>query len=309
MLQLMLCNEPFCSFVLSCLDDTNGFCTAKVEIAIPQRWMIADISISNVVRYTNTVPVYLNCKKLKQKNYWICISDGRFFTSVDNRLISKTLIDARADVVAVNVIPQLGASYEKVLTTSQNELVGFLLFYEDAVQIAPVPYDWPHYLFIRADIINNLVSKSGMPAVFEELLDICNSKSHSVQGFNIGGTVLDLAEEDGFLKLVKHKLGNGEMPNRYLADYLRTNGRDDINIADSARLFGKILIGKGVDIGENSVIVGPSIIGNDVKVGQDAVVRASVIGPGFLLQSGEVIEEKALIHSTVGSGKSIGTGR
>jgi lipopolysaccharide/colanic/teichoic acid biosynthesis glycosyltransferase len=306
LLRLILCNEPSCYFFLGCLNDTNGFCTTKVEIAIPQRWMVADIkSILNVVRYTNTVPVHLNCKKLKQNNSWICISDGRFFTSVDNRLISHLLINVRADVLAVNVIPRLCASYEKVLTTSQNELVGFRMFYEDAVQIAPVPYNWPHHLFIRAGIINNLVSKSGIPAVFDELLDICNSKSHSVQGFNIGGTVLDLAEEDGFLKLVKHKLGNGEMPNRYLAEYSRTNGRDDINIADSARLFGKILFGKGVNVGENSIIVGPAIIGNNVKVGRNTAVRESVIDAGLSLQSGEVIEKKVLIHSQDSSDKSL----
>lgn len=310
MLQLMLCNEPFGSFVLGCLNDTTGFYTTKVEIAIPRRWMFADIkSISNVVRYTNTVPVHLNCKKLKQKNSWICISDGRFFTSVDSRLISNTLIDARADVLAVNVIPQLGASYEKVLTTSQNELVGFRLFYEDAVQVAPVPHGWPHHLFVKAGVMNNLVSKGGFAAAFGELIEICRSKSLLVQDLAVGGSVLDLAEESGFLKLVKNRLGAGAMLSHYPAEYSQTKQRDDIVIAENAKLFGKILFGKGVNIGENSVIVGPSIIGNNVKVGQDTVVRASVIGPGFSLQSGEVIEERVLTHSTVGSGKSFGIGQ
>ena len=297
LLQLMVCNEPFGSFILSCLNDTVSFHGAKGEIAIPQKWAVANIkSIPNIVRYTDSVPVGLRHKGLARKNSWLCVSDGRFLTSADNRLIREVLVNSQADVLAVNVVPQLGASYEKVLTASQNELVGFRLFYEDSSQLGPVPNDWPHHLFVKANAMNNLIVKEGLPLAFGELLEICRSKPLTVQCINVGGSVLDLTKENGLLKLMRRRLGSSALPSRYLAEYSQRNRRDDIAIADSARLFGRILLGKGVNIGENAIIAGPAIIGNDVKIGKDAVVRASVVGPGLLLQPGEIIEEKVLTH-------------
>jgi carbonic anhydrase/acetyltransferase-like protein (isoleucine patch superfamily) len=94
-------------------------------------------------------------------------------------------------------------------------------------------------------------------------------------------------------------------------DYLcGGNNGDDVVMADSAKMFEKILLGKGVRIGENAIIVGPTIIGNNVNIGSNAVVRASVIGPGVLVQPGQFVEEKLLTDSpAVGSGPSLKTSR
>jgi lipopolysaccharide/colanic/teichoic acid biosynthesis glycosyltransferase len=298
LLRLMVCNEPFGSFILDCISGAGGFCKARGVIAIPQQWAVPDVkNILDVVHYTETIPVRFKNTELVRENSWVIVSDGRFFTAVDNRRICEMLADTPADVMAVNIVAQLQVSYEKVLTASQNELVGFRLFYEDAAQPTPIPDDWPHHLFVRAGAMHNFLMEGGLPLTFGKLLELCHSKSLAVYSANVGGSVLDLAAENGLLKLVQHRLGSSEMPSRYCADHSRGNNKEnDIAIASNARLFGKTILGKGVNIGENAIIVGPTIIGNDVNIGRDAVVRASVIGPGVSVQAGSLIEEKVLTN-------------
>jgi lipopolysaccharide/colanic/teichoic acid biosynthesis glycosyltransferase len=301
LLRLMVCNEPFGSFILDCISDAAGFRKAGGAIAIPQGWAVPDVeSRLDVVRYTETVPVCFEHTRSVRENSWVVVSDGRFLTVVDNRLICETLADSQADVIAVNIVAQLRASHEKVLTTLPNELVGFRLFYEDAVKPTPIPDDWPHHLFVRDSAINNLLIEGGLPLIFGKLLELCHSKSLVVRSTNVGGSVLDLATESGLLKLVQHRLGSAAMLSRYCADYSRgSNKEDNITLANSARLFGKILLGKRVNIGENAIIVGPTIIGNGVNIGRDAVVRASAICPGVSVKAGELIEERVLTNSPV----------
>ena len=109
-----------------------------------------------------------------------------------------------------------------------------------------------------------------------------------VHSTNVGGSVLDLTTENGLLKLVQGRLGSIAMLSHHCVDHSRGNNNgDDTAVADSARLFGKILLGKGINIGENAIIVGPTIVGNDVKIGRDAVIRASAICPGVSVKAGE----------------------
>ena len=298
LLRLMVCNEPFGRFVLDGLNDTAGFCKNRGMIAIPQDWAVPDVKGGlNVVRYTETMPVCFKHTRFVREISWVVVSNGRFLTVVDNRRICKMLADSQADVIAVDMVAQLRASYEKVLTTSQNELVGFRLFYEDAAQLTPDPDDWPHHLFVRAGALNRLLMEGGLPLAFDKLLEMCYSKSLVVHSTNVGGSVLDLTTENGLLKLVQCRLGSIAMLSHHCMDHSRGNDNgDDTTIADSARLFGKILLGKGVNIGENAIIVGPTMVGNDVKIGRDAVIRASVIGPGVSVQAGELIEERVLTN-------------
>jgi lipopolysaccharide/colanic/teichoic acid biosynthesis glycosyltransferase len=308
----MVCNEPFCGFVLDGLNDTVGFCKTGRTIAIPQEWAAPDIkNRPGIVFYTETVPLCSKHIGTARENSWVVVSDGRFLTAVDNRQISEILADSQADVIAINIVTQLRASYEKVLTTSQNELVGFRLLYEDTAQPFPVPDDWPHHLFFRAGVLNRLLKEGGLPLAFDKLLDLCYSKSLVVRSANAGGSVLDLTTENGLLKLILCRLGSNSMVARHCSDHSRGNNNgDDVAIAGSARFFGKTLLGKRVNIGENVIIVGPTIIGNDVQIGRDAVVRASAICSGVSVNAGELIEERVLTNSpAVPNGSSRTTGR
>ena len=88
LLRLMVCNEPFGSFILDCISDAAGFRKAGGAIAIPQGWPVPDMkSRLDVVRYTETVPVRLKNTRLVRENSWVVVSNGRFFTVVDNQRI------------------------------------------------------------------------------------------------------------------------------------------------------------------------------------------------------------------------------
>jgi len=288
LLGLVICNEPFASFIQSCLRDT-GAGRSRAVLAIPQKWAVSDFTGgTDVVQYTEAIPV----AGFIGNNSWIDISDGRFVTEVDNRLIFETLTESKADIVVVNVVAHLRASYEKVLTTSRNDLVGFRLFYEDATQPAPFPDDWPHHLFIRADAVNKLSTQGSLPLNFSKFIQLCYSKSLVVQSIEMGGTALDLATAGGVRDLVQKRLASIDSSSHNSA------GPQDVFIANSARLFGKTLLGRGVNIGENAIIAGPVIIGNGVNIGKDAVVRASVIGPGVSVGAGELIENSVLTQKT-----------
>jgi lipopolysaccharide/colanic/teichoic acid biosynthesis glycosyltransferase len=71
--------------------------------------------------------------------------------------------------------------------------------------------------------------------------------------------------------------------------------KDSITISPSARLFGKVLFGSNVSIGQNAIIVGPTIICNDVKIAQGAVIRTSIIGTGISVPQNRLIQNRVLI--------------
>lgn len=68
LLRLMVCNEPFGSFILDCLSDAAGFCKTRGAIMIPQQWAIPDVkSRLDVIYYTETVPICLKHTRLVRK--------------------------------------------------------------------------------------------------------------------------------------------------------------------------------------------------------------------------------------------------
>ncbi len=299
LLKVVVCSESFVEFVIGCLRGTNGFRRTGGKIAIPQQWLIPNvIDASEIVRYGRVIP----CGQtgFTRNNSWFVISDGRVVTEIDNQLIHRVLANSKADVIAVNADEQLKASYEKIMTTSGNEVVGFRLFYEDAVRLMPIPDDWPHHLFVRFGTFNKPLAGQGLPSDFDKLIVLCSSKSLVVESINIGGSVLDLTGEKGLLKLMCRVLNSDKRCYRYGGGDLCEGGNgNDAVIAASARLFGKVLLGKGVSINENAVIVGPAIVGNNVKIGKNAVVRSSVICSEVFVPAGELVEEKVLTNNPI----------
>lgn len=294
LLRLMVCNEPFAGFFIDCLDITAFFCKSEVGLAIPKQWESGDKKDGlDVIRFTENLPISIERTNHVKDDSWIVISDGRFITLSDNQRIRRILAETNADMVAVNVADELAVSREKVLTSSNNELVGFRLFYEGSLHPAPIPRDWPHRLFIKVASLNKILKNGAVPSDFDKLLESCVAKSLAVQSVKIGGSVLDLTQDTGLLTLVAQRLS---------ADYLlASNGGNPDETgtvaAGGVKLFGRVLFGKNVEIGENAIIVGPAIIGDNVKIGADAVIRMSIIGPGVSVQSGDLIEQKVLVGS------------
>jgi lipopolysaccharide/colanic/teichoic acid biosynthesis glycosyltransferase/acetyltransferase-like isoleucine patch superfamily enzyme len=204
----------------------------------------------------------------------------------------------KADVIAVNISPDLQAGQERVLTNSQDKLVGLRRLYNDSVQPMPIPDDWPCHLFIKTATLNKALVDDILPLSFTRLIDNCSSHSVTVRSVNIGGTVLDLNTEDGLLSALAVRLAS-TAKNRYSSGnkfQRKTSNKINIEISPSARLLGKVLFCQNISIGPNAIIVGPAIIGDNVKVGEGTVIKTSVIGPGVSVSPNCVIQGRVLIN-------------
>lgn len=266
-----------------------------VVVAIPQDWTDrTEQAKSGIVYYSQRLPVSLKAIGRRQR-LWYTISNGRFVTEADFTFFDKILAQAQGDVIAVNIVPQLRASYENARIDSNGRLVGFRRIYHDLAWPEPLPDDWPHYLFIKTAALEKIIEDDSLPILFSEFIDSCSSDSLVVRSLNIGGNVLDLETEAGLLGLLA--AGSAKNHRRSRNNQRNSLDKQNIRISTGTRLFGKVLFGRNISIGRNAIIVGPAVIGDDVKIEKGVVIRASIIGNGVSLPCNHVVQNCVLIDS------------
>ena len=164
----------------------------------------------------------------------------------------KLLTVATEDVISINVKPELLANREKIRLTHPNNVVGFRRFYSESVEPGIVPEDWPHHILIKANVLDKLFTGNVLPSAFSDFMEMCSKNLLNLCAFNIGGFVMDLETDEGLLNLYKSKLNSlKDEPGLY-----RNTSDNNAAISDSARIFGKVLLGDNVKVGENAVIAG-----------------------------------------------------
>jgi lipopolysaccharide/colanic/teichoic acid biosynthesis glycosyltransferase len=269
-----------------------------VIIAMPEEWEKAG-SIDNhqVLFYDGKVSVpqaYLS----RRGKSWFVISDGKFFTKIDSKLLYETIATIDSDVIAVDIEPRLSAGHEKILTDPKQNLIGFRLLYTDAVQASPIPSDWPHHLIIRSDIISRLFGDGMLPATFADFLNTCHSVSATVTGMRIGGVVLDLGTEPGQLSLLSGGLGKTAAWRSDSSMTSKSIHKNSIDVSADTRLFGNIVFGRSISVGKNAIIAGPSVIGDGARIADGAVIRECIIGPDVAVPAGCVLQNRVITHSS-----------
>ncbi len=132
-----------------------------------------------------------NLQKTK-RNPWFIISNGRFATQINTEFLYKVLASARADVVTVNVESDLLAYREKVRLTAQGEVAGFRRLYSDFSEPAPFPSDWPHHIFIKTNVLNQVLADRTLCQSFSALIERCRLSALTLCAIRVGGTVFDL---------------------------------------------------------------------------------------------------------------------
>ena len=260
---------------------------ADAVVAVPKRWRIENHTATlKMIPYTAKAPIHFEPLWKSKRNSWLVVSNGRFATQIDSELLHKTLAGIHADIVAVNVEPELLGGREKVRLTAQGKVAGFQRLYSDLAEPAPVPTDWPHHIFIKTDVLEQVTPGCTLPQSFSALLKRCRSDALKLCAINIGGIALDLETEEGLLNFCQAKLS--EIRNSRLRIH------NSNIISPDSRLVGKILLGKNVHIGPKAVIVGPSIIGNNVKVGDSTVINSSIIGPGVCVPQDQLVQNRVV---------------
>ncbi len=291
LLRFALANEPVAGVVLGglsrCLPLGRN---EKILCAVPDMWNIKSHSPRlETETYFENVPIRPDFLQKAKRKLWLGISSARFTTQVDDKLLNRLLAKIQADVLAVNIEPDLLEKREKMRFTAQGKVAGFRRLYYDSAEPAPISDNWPHHLFIKTGIVERLLENGALPQSFSTLLDRCRSNSLKLSGANIGGVVFDLETREGLLDFCR--FGVLKMRNSKLELY------NSEKISQDSKLVGKVLLGKNVYIGPKATVIGPTIIGNNVKIGKGAVINSSVVGPEVSIPPNKLVQESVVVGS------------
>ncbi len=232
-----------------------------------------------------------------RRNPWLIVSNGRFVTQIDGRLLRDLLASAHSAVVAVSAEPGLLAFREKIRFTCEGKIAGFRRLYADAAEPAPVPSDWPHHLLIRTDVLGQVLSDGGLPRSFETLSDKLHAEALTIRAFNVGGNVTDLGSAEGLLEFCScaMTLNCGGHVYEQITYTGAKNGSDQAaEVSRKPRLVGKVLLGQDVHIGPDAVIIGPTIICNGARIEGKAVINSAIIGPRVQISRRQVVQNRVL---------------
>ena len=277
--------EPVADVILDglsknlCLDgDTNAV------IAAPEGWSVGPgAAATKIIAYGGNVPIRFELLRKAERTSWLVVSNGRFAAQIDSELLHKVLAGIQADVVAVNVEPELLGKRDKVRLAAQGKVAGFRRLYSDCAEPAPVPADWPHYVFVKTNVLDRVLTGQTLPQSFSALLERCRRAQLTLRTINVGGVVLDLETEGGLLNFCQAELSK-----------IRNTKYEIQNsnmISPSSRLVGKVLLGKNIHIGPKAIVVGPTIIGNNVRIGASAIINSSIIGPGVCVPQNQFVQD------------------
>jgi lipopolysaccharide/colanic/teichoic acid biosynthesis glycosyltransferase/acetyltransferase-like isoleucine patch superfamily enzyme len=218
------------------------------------------------------------------------VSNGRFAADVNHNRLSKLLNNLRADVVAINVAPELQAGCDKVLISQGNRIVGFCRYYEDTVQQAPCN-DWPHLLFINTNALDVLVTSNIFCLSFSCLVEKTRSSSLNFRSTRVAGELLDLNSREGLLDYLETHIDTGTVLSHGQSGFEGNSlNRNGIKIDRSTMLTGKVLLGRNVTIESNVVIIGPVIIGDNVTIERDAFIKTSIIVPSARVEREQIVD-------------------
>jgi lipopolysaccharide/colanic/teichoic acid biosynthesis glycosyltransferase len=285
LLKFALTDETIADVLLEALNKCLSYGrNGKTFYTVPGEWQIeSDACRLEKVSYIENIPIPPEFLQKAKGQSWLAVSDARFATQIDNELLSKLLANSQADVIAINVKPELLGKQEKMRLTAQGKVAGFRRLYYDSAQPAPILENWPHRLFIKTDIFEKLLVDGSLPQKFPTLLEKCQTNSLKLDGIDMGGIVFDLETQQGLLDFCGLGISTARNPEREIY----SSGK----ISSDSKIVGKVFFGKNVNIGPKAVIIGPTIIGNNVTIGQGTVINSSIIGSDNSLPLGKFIRD------------------
>jgi lipopolysaccharide/colanic/teichoic acid biosynthesis glycosyltransferase/carbonic anhydrase/acetyltransferase-like protein (isoleucine patch superfamily) len=269
--------------------------------AFPEDWTTeSKQQAQQIISYKDNVAFSEEHLKFAKQSAWFAISNGRFTAQVNNELLNKLLSETKADVIAVNASCELLACREKVRLTPNGKLAGFRRFYYDYAQPAALVLDWPHHVFIKSGIIDDLLQKNDtLPQTFSELLKTARVNNLKIQSVDIAGTSFDLSTEHGLLSIVSDRIDSTSTKSNTLKLGRNDSDKNGVKVSPDARVIGKVSFGTDTTVGRNAIVVGPAIIGDNVKIEDGAVVMSSIIAPNIKVSRNQVICDRILLDSVV----------
>ena len=285
-------SEPLSAITFNALDGNscvNG--RSNTIIAVPKAWKVESVDGKiQIAWYDKNLSVPADIVEKAKADPWFIISNARYATQINRPWMSRILAKLQADVVMVNVAPELAAYREKVRMAPESKVVGFRRLYCDSAQSASIPADWPDHIFIKTNMLNKVLLDGALPIVFAEFIDRCLSSSLRVNNFDIGGMKLDLETEAGLISFLAAHLPNGRSRHIHKSKSA-TNGAV---MSATARLFGSVILGKNVHIHDDAIVLGPTILADNVTIRRATVIKASVIGPNISVPPNQFVQHRVL---------------
>ena len=123
LVQLLL-KRPLKSLVFGSSEHKAGRAFEQQKILLPHIWSDRiEKCDSNIVFYKDNIPVSPDAKT--NTNFkWYIISNGKFAVKPDCPELNELITDLHADIVTVNVDPQIRAGCERPIVGPENILLG-----------------------------------------------------------------------------------------------------------------------------------------------------------------------------------------
>lgn len=284
LLQFALTSEPIAGVILDGLSRSSQWGRGKkIVYAIPEQWKIESrVTHLKTINYKDNVPICPKLLKQIQRNSWFIVSNGRFAPQIDSKLLHELIAKIQADIVEVNAEPKLLSKQEKIRLTAQGKVAGFRRLYSNSAELSSISTDWPHYLFIKTNVLNQVFIDDALPNSFSTLLKKCRSNKLTLRSIKVGGTVLDLEMQNGLLNFCRTSISKFSNS--------RFNTQNSDNKSTVSRFSGKVLLGKNVQIAPKAILIGPTIIGNNVKIENGVVINSSIIGPEVSVPQNQLVQ-------------------
>jgi lipopolysaccharide/colanic/teichoic acid biosynthesis glycosyltransferase len=267
-----------------------------------------------VIFYRDSLSLDLPKRQNRGRDSWCLIANGRFAAHINQSLLGRFLETAGAEVIAVTAAPDLRAGRERLRLTPDNQVVGYRRLYADALSPAPMPAEWPHYVFVRQEAFDTAL-KSGLLLSFGAWVDACRAAGLRLQSLAVAGLAYDLESAEGILAVAGVALSHSSRPgttSRGVEGRHAWPGGNEGGISPLAHVVGPVLLGRQVTIDAGAVIVGPTVLCDGSTVGRGAVVDSSIVGAGVPVEPSQSLRGCVVTTSTGGRAAACdvaGTGR
>jgi len=271
--------------------------------ALPGRWQAGLGAVPDrAIFYREALALDLPPRRKRRRDSWCLLTNGRFAAHVNQRLLGQFLETAGADVVAVTAAPDLLAGRERLRLTPENKVVGYRRLYADALSPAPLPAEWPHYVFVRREAAGTALT-SGLLSSFGAWVDACRTAGLRVQSLAVAGLAYDLESVEGILAVsgvaLSRSPGPGTTGRRVEGRQALPDGEEG-GVSPLAHVVGPVLLGEHVTIEADAVIVGPTVLCDGSTVGRGAVVDSSIVGAGVSVEPNQSLRGRVVTGSDGG---------
>jgi lipopolysaccharide/colanic/teichoic acid biosynthesis glycosyltransferase len=255
---------------------------SDIAWVIPPQWGTSVLAGPGHVLHTDLYAA-VSGRAESSRQPWLALSHGRFVTRARPALLDSVLAENHADVVAVQVSPQLQGRRERIRLTAEGELVGCRRLYSDVAEPTLPATCRPHHVFIRTACVERLF-REGSVRNLEDVLARSQTSGLKVRFFSVAGAEIDLASSQGLLTLCAWMLTPACRP-RAVSPLLCDRMNPRAGVAPEARMVGPVLVGGGVQVEAGAIVVGPTVLCDGTRVGAHALVDASVVGEGVAVPS------------------------